>query len=132
MSAAEAKASRHAVTPQLRPQGKISLPVSPPVPSRVRDETNLIGVSRPRAVPFVVTGRTNDDRLTLSGKLWPNRDPLQEIGFQVLLGKPQIPAESKHYVGFFKKSKPVTPEERPDLYAFVENDPLEKLIRLAY
>ena len=38
MAAAKAKASRHAVTPQLRPQGKVSLPVAPPVPSRVRDE----------------------------------------------------------------------------------------------
>jgi hypothetical protein len=30
MAAAKAKASRHAVTPQLRPKSKVSLPVAPP------------------------------------------------------------------------------------------------------
>ena len=39
MAAAEAKASRHAVTPQLHPQGKMSLPVVSPVPPHGRDET---------------------------------------------------------------------------------------------
>jgi hypothetical protein len=34
----ETKASRHAVTPQLRPQGKVSLPVASSAPARVRDE----------------------------------------------------------------------------------------------
>jgi hypothetical protein len=38
MAAAKAKASRHAVTPQLRPQDKVSLPVASSAPSRVRDE----------------------------------------------------------------------------------------------
>ena len=36
--AAEAKASHHAVTPQLRPKGKVSLPVASSAPSRVRDD----------------------------------------------------------------------------------------------
>ena len=38
MAAAKAKASRHAVTPQLRPQDKVSLPVASSAPSRSRDE----------------------------------------------------------------------------------------------
>jgi hypothetical protein len=38
MPAAKAKASRPAVTPQLRPQDKVSLPVASSAPSRVRDE----------------------------------------------------------------------------------------------
>ncbi len=37
----ETKASRHAVTPQLRPQDKVSLPVASSAPSRGRDETNF-------------------------------------------------------------------------------------------
>lgn len=39
MPAANTKASRPAATPQLRPQGKVSLPVASPVPSHGRDET---------------------------------------------------------------------------------------------
>jgi len=38
MTAAKPKASRDAVTPQLRPQRKVSLPVASSVPSRGRDE----------------------------------------------------------------------------------------------
>ena len=40
MAAAKAKASRHAVTPQLRPQGKVSLPVTSFVTLSGSDETN--------------------------------------------------------------------------------------------
>jgi hypothetical protein len=42
------KASRHAVTPQLRPQGIVSLPVASSAPSRVRDEL-LFNLSVPPA-----------------------------------------------------------------------------------
>ena len=42
MAAAEAKASRHAVTPQLRPQSKVSLPVASFVTLSGRDETNKV------------------------------------------------------------------------------------------
>jgi hypothetical protein len=42
MPAAEAKASRHAVTPQLRPQGKVSLPVASFVTLSGSDGTNEV------------------------------------------------------------------------------------------
>jgi hypothetical protein len=48
MVAAKAQASRHAVTPQLRPKDKIGLPVAPPVLSRSRDEL-LFNLSVPSA-----------------------------------------------------------------------------------
>ncbi len=48
MAAAKAKASRHAVTPQLRPKGKVSLPVASSAPSRGRDEL-LFNLSVPPA-----------------------------------------------------------------------------------
>jgi hypothetical protein len=56
MSAAESEASRHAIAGLLA-KGKISLPVASPVPARGRDETKKVGMSLPRAVPAVVTGR---------------------------------------------------------------------------
>jgi hypothetical protein len=62
MAAAKAKASRHAVTPQLRPQDKVSLPVASPAPSHGRDETIKVRMSLPCVVPAVVTGRTGNDR----------------------------------------------------------------------
>jgi hypothetical protein len=57
MPAAESEASRHAITGLLA-KGKVSLPVASPVPPHGRDETFSIGMSLPRAVPAVVTGRT--------------------------------------------------------------------------
>jgi hypothetical protein len=42
MAAAKAKASRHDVTPQLRPQDKVSLPVTSFVTLSGRDGTNEV------------------------------------------------------------------------------------------
>ena len=58
---------------------------------------------------------------------WPNRDPLHELGFEVLLGKQQITTKDKHYAGIFHKSKPLNPEEKASLYVFVDNDPLGRI-----
>jgi len=51
MAAAKAKASRHAVTPQLRPQDKVSLPVASFVALSGRDETNEVRMSLPVIAP---------------------------------------------------------------------------------
>jgi len=42
MAAAKAKASRHAITPQLRPKDEVSLPVASFVTLSGRDETNEV------------------------------------------------------------------------------------------
>jgi hypothetical protein len=65
MAAAKAKASRHAVTPQLRPQGKESLPVASFVALSGRDETIKVRcLSRPSR-QAATTGRTGNDRPAL-------------------------------------------------------------------
>jgi hypothetical protein len=65
MAAAKAKASRHAITPQLRPQDKISLPVASFVTLSGSDGTikvRCLSRSSRRAAP---TGRTGNDRPAL-------------------------------------------------------------------
>jgi hypothetical protein len=76
MAAAKAKASRHAVTPQLRPNGKVSLPVVSFVTLSGRDETIKVRCLTRSSRRAATTGRTGNDRcadeigsLPLKGKL---------------------------------------------------------------
>jgi hypothetical protein len=62
MAAAKAKASRHAVTPQLRPQGKESLPVASFVALSGRDGTRKVWCLSRSSRRAAVTGRTGNDR----------------------------------------------------------------------
>jgi hypothetical protein len=57
MVAAKAKASRHAVTPQLRPQDKVSLPVASFVTLSGRDGTNEVWCLSRSSRRAVTTGR---------------------------------------------------------------------------
>jgi hypothetical protein len=62
MPAAEAKASRHAVTPQLRPKSNFSLPVASFVTLCGRDETNKVWCLTRSSRRAATTGRTGNDR----------------------------------------------------------------------
>jgi hypothetical protein len=74
MAAAKQKASRHAVTPQLRPKDKVSLPVASFVTLSGKDGTNQFEcLSRPSR-RAATTGRTGNDRCAVKiGSLPLNR-----------------------------------------------------------
>jgi hypothetical protein len=59
MAAAKAKASRHAVTPRIRPQSKVSLPVASFVALSGRDGTNKVWCLTRSSRRAAVTGRTS-------------------------------------------------------------------------
>lgn len=65
MPAAEAKASRHAVTPQLRPSDKVSLSVASFVTLSGRDGTNKVWCLSRSSRRAATTGRTGNDRPAL-------------------------------------------------------------------
>jgi hypothetical protein len=65
MAAAKKKASRHAVTPQLRPQSKVSLPVASFVTLSGRDGTIKVRCLSRSSRRAATTGRTSNDRPAL-------------------------------------------------------------------
>ena len=65
MAAAKAKASRHAVTPQLRPKGKISLPVASFVTLSGSDGTIEVWCLSRSSRRAATTGSTGNDRPAL-------------------------------------------------------------------